>query len=196
MAMTFSRPAAGTGPGRPGRAGGGRRHGAAGVAALAVALVGCAPALDWRQMQPEGWTIGVALPCRPSQVVRSLPLAGAPVSMAMLSCSADDHLFAVAAADLGDPSRVGPALQAMGAAARGNLRATVQAEAPAGVPGMTPRAEARRWRLAGQRPDGQAVRMQVLVFAHGTRVYQATVLGPDADDARAGPLFDGLVVRP
>ena len=164
--------------------------------ALSMGLQACAPALDWRQMQPGGWTVGVSLPCRPSPLARTLPLAGAPVNMTMLSCTADDHLFAVAMADMADPSRLGPALRALGEAARANLQAQVLSEAPARVPGMTPQDEARRWSLAGRRPDGQAVRMQVLVFAHGTRVYQATVLGPSADDTRARPLFDGLAVRP
>lgn len=167
------------------------------LAALAgSALSACAPTLDWRQMKPEGWTINLAMPCRPSEVTRSVPLAGAPVRMAMLSCTVQDHLFAVAAADMVDPARVGPALRALGEAARSNLTAQVQAQSPAQVPGMTPQAEARLWRLQGVRPDGQAVRMQVLVFAHGTRVYQATVLGPAADDALARPLFDGLGIRP
>jgi len=168
-----------------------------GLAALVgIGLSACSPSLDWRQMTPEGWAIKIAMPCRPSEVTRSLPLAGAPVRMAMLSCSAAEHVFAVASADMVDPARVGPALRALGEAARGNVNAQVQAQSAAQVPGMTPQADARHWRLEGLRPDGQAVRMQVLVFAHGTRVYQASVIGPSADDGVARPLFDSLAVRP
>lgn len=43
-------------------------------------------------------------------------------------------------------------------------------------------------------PDGTAVREQVLVFAHGLRVFQATVVGPRADEALAKPFFDSIEV--
>lgn len=160
-----------------------------------LVLSACSPSMDWRQMRPADWTITVALPCRPSQVARAVPLAGPPVTMSMLSCSVGDQLYAVAAVDMGDPARVGPALRALREAARANVAGQVRSERPAQVPGMTP-ADARRVLIEGRRPDGQAVRVEVLVFAHGTRVYQATVLGPAVDRALTDPLFDGLGVRP
>lgn len=162
----------------------------------AVALTGCGPALDWRQFQPDGWPLAVAMPCKPSSAQRQVALAGRPVALRLLSCTADGHTFAVASADTGDPAQVGPALQALAASAQANLRATVVAEQPAAVPGMTPHAAALRWRLRGQLPDGRAVAEQMQVFAHGTRVYQATVVGPEADDARSVPFFDALRVLP
>lgn len=161
-----------------------------------VWLTACGPALDWRQFQPEGWPLSVALPCKPADQQRRIPLAGQAVALRMLSCSADDHVFAVASADVGDPAQVAPALQALAAAARANVRAVVVDERAAAVPGMTPQADARRWRLRGQLPDGRAVAEQLQVFAHGTRVFQASVIGPAADDARAAPFFDALRVQP
>lgn len=174
---------------------------AAGCAALLLAA--CAPALDWRQFQPEGWPLAVALPCKPNSQQRQVPLAGRSVAWRMLACSADDHVFAIASADLGDPALVPAALQALGGAARDNLRARVLADQAAAVPGMTPQAAARRWQLRGQLPDGRAVAEQVQVFAHGTRVFQASVIGPAAAgddtaalDRRAAPFFDALRVEP
>ena len=159
-------------------------------------LVGCGPALDWRQFQPDGWPLMLAMPCKPVDQQRRIDLAGTSVAMRMLSCSADDHVFAVASADVGDPARVAPALQALTAAARANVRASVVGEQPAAVPGMTPQDQARRWRLRGQLPDARPVAEQLQVFAHGTRVFQASVIGPAADDARAAPLFDALRILP
>lgn len=165
------------------------------LAAPALALVvACAPTLDWRQLRPPGWSLSAALPCRPDTAERSVPLAGAPVSLGLWSCRADEHLFAIASADVGDPARVGPALRALADAARANIAAQVESDQPAQVRGMTPHPLARLQRLAGHRPDGQALREQVLVFAFGTRVYQATVLGPQADEARVRPLIDALEV--
>ena len=165
-------------------------------ALVVLALAGCAPSLDWRQFQPEGWPLVVAMPCKPASQQRQVALAGQPVAMRMLACTADGHTFAVASADLGDPVRVGPGLLALGRSAQGNVRAQVLNEQPAAVPGMTPNPAARRWRLQGQLPDGHAVAEQVLVFAHGTRVFQASVIGAQADDTRAAPFFDAIQVRP
>lgn len=186
-------PAQTTAPARP------AAHWQVVIAALCACctwLAGCAPALDWRQFQPEGWPLQLALPCKPADQQRQIPLAGARVALRMLSCSADDHVFAVASTDVGDPARVEPALQALAAAARANVQATVLGEQAANVPGMTPQAAARRWRLRGQLPDARVVTEQLQVFAHGTRVFQASVIGPAADDTRTAPFFDALQVRP
>lgn len=165
--------------------------------ALVVAIAGlaaCSPALDWRQLRPDGWGLAVSLPCRPADVVRQVPLAGAPVELRLLACSADGHTFAMASADMADPARVDPALQALGAAALANVQGRVDAEQAAAVPGMTPYPGARRWQVIGRLPDGAAVQEQVLVFAHGLRVFQATVVGPRADREMAQPFFDSIEV--
>ena len=163
---------------------------------LPLLAVACAPALDWRQLRPDGWGLALSLPCRPASHARTLPLAGPPVELQLYACSAEDHTFAAASADLVDPARVGPALQALATAAQGNLQGRVVSERAATVPGMTPHPAARRWRIEGRRPDGQPLHGQVLVFAHGARVFQVTLLGPRADEALAKPLFDSVEVRP
>lgn len=182
-----------TGPARRGAVGRGRSAWLLGLAGAAL-LAGCSPTLDWRQLRPDGWGILVSLPCRPASQARQVPLAGAPVELLLMACSADGHTFAIASADMADPARVGPALQALGAAALANVRGQVEADQPAAVPGMTPQPAARRWVVRGLRPDGTAVREQVLVFAHGLRVFQATVVGPSANDAHARPFFASIEV--
>ena len=57
-------------------------------------------------------------------------------------------------------------------------------------------AQALHWRLRGQLPDGTPVTEQAMVFAHGLRVFQATVVGPQADDALARSFFEKIEVRP
>jgi len=165
---------------------------AAGVGVLCA----CSPALDWREMRPEGWSLRASLPCRPAQHARTLALAGQAVEMGMVVCSAQGHTFAVSSAALADPAAVGPALQALGEASRSNLAGQVLDTQPAQVPGMTPQAQARRWRLSGRLPDGQPVQAVILVFAHGLRVFQATVVGPTSGDAQWRPFVDGLQLAP
>jgi hypothetical protein len=136
----------------------------------------------------------MSLPCRPADLARQVPLAGAPVELRLLACSADGHTFAIASADMADPARVDPALQALGATALANVQGRIDAVQPAAVPGMTPYPSARRWQVSGRLPEGAAVREQVLVFARGLRVFQATVVGPRADDTLAKPFFDSIEV--
>ena len=164
------------------------------LAAGAVLAAGCSPALDWRQVRPDGWGLLAQMPCRPTPQSRGVALAGPPVDLSLMVCTADGHTFALASADMADPARVGPALLALGATARANVQGVVEAEHPAAVPGMTPQPAARRWQLRGQLPDGQPVREQVLVFAHGLRVFQATLVGPVADPALAKVFFESIEV--
>ena len=162
------------------------------LGSLLWALAACSPTLDWRQVRPEGWGLVASWPCRPTLQVRPVALAGPAVALGLLSCSAGDHRFAVASADVADPARVGPALQALGAAAQANVQGVIESERAAVVPGMTPQPAARWWRVQGRLPDGQPVREQVLVFAQGMRVFQATLVGPLADEALAKAFFDSI----
>ena len=161
---------------------------------MVALLTACSPALDWRQIRPEGWGLSVAFPCRPASHARQVPLAGPPVELTLLACSTDGHTFAIASADLADPARVDPALRALGAAALANVQGTAESEQAASVPGMTPYHAARLWQVSGRLPDGVPVRERVLVFGHGLRVFQATVVGPRADDALSRPFFESIEV--
>jgi hypothetical protein len=163
---------------------------------LVAGLAGCSPALDWREVRPEGWALQAMLPCRPATQQRTLSLGGTPVELVMVACAARDHTFALASAALADPAAVGPALQALGAAARANVDGRVLEEGQAAVPGMTPQAAARRWRIQGRLPDGQPVVEEVWVFAHGLRVVQATVVGPSSGVDLVRPFVEALRITP
>lgn len=171
-----------------------RRMLAVGICAATLGLPGCSPTLDWRQVRPEGWGLALAMPCRPAAQTRQVALAGPAIELQLLACAADGHTFAVVSADVADPARVGPALLALAAAARANVQGTASQDRPATVAGMTPQPAARRWRLSGHLPDGQPVQEQVLVFSHGTRVFQATLAGPAAGEALAAAFFDAIEV--
>ena len=160
--------------------------------ALLALLAGCSPALDWRQVRPEGWGLVASWPCRPTSQTRQVPLAGPAVALELMACSADGHTFALASADMADPVRIEPALSALAEAARANVGGRLESQRPASVPGMTPNARARVWQLRGRLPDGQAIHEQVMVFAHGLRVFQASVVGPLAGEAQAKPFFESI----
>lgn len=173
-----------------------RRGGAAVLAALAIAVLGCSPARDWREVRPAGLQLRWTLPCQPDTMARRLALGGSTVELQLWVCSDGGTTFALSSADVGDPRRGSPALVALGAAARANIAGRIEDEEPARVPGMTPHPDAKRWRMAGHLPDGRAVTQEVAVFAFGNRVYQATAFAARPDTAAVQVFFDSLQVQP
>ena len=147
------------------------------ILAAALAVTGCAPALDWREFVPEGSGIHVAFPCRPDRAARPVSLAGSDVRMEMLSCSASGMTFALGYVDAGDPGQVAPLMAALRASAVANIRAQGPEAAALAVPGMTPNPESVQVALRGQLPDGGSVGEHAAFFARGLRVYQASVIG-------------------
>lgn len=62
---------------------------------LGVALTACAPAFDWRELQPAQAHCAIALPGRPQTVQREVVVAGRPLSMQTTSAGVGATLFAV-----------------------------------------------------------------------------------------------------
>jgi hypothetical protein len=159
---------------------------------LFAALGACAPALDWRELRPEGSGLQLMLPCRPTTQARSVMLAGRSVKFSLVACSAGAQTWALAFADVGDPALVAAALEELRTSAARNLGAQAHAARPLDVPGATPNAGSLRFAVDGRLPDGSAVQEQAAVFVRGTRVFQATAvgaqLGADAVDTFFGSL--------
>jgi hypothetical protein len=159
---------------------------------LAFGLSACSPTFDWRELVPEGAALRLSLPCRPDRHARSVPVAGTVTRLDMLVCSTGDTSFAVAFATLADPALVGPALVEWRAAAARNLGGAAVSVLPFSMAGATPNAAAGMVALQGRRPDGSSVRQQAAFFAHGLRVYQASVLGSELPAEATETFFLGL----
>ncbi len=159
-------------------------------------LAACAPALDWRDIRPEGSGLQLQFPCRPTTQRRDVPMAGQRVNLALHACAAGGQTWGLAVADVGDPARVGPALAELAEAAAVNLGAPAGQAMALKVPGATPNPASTRLRLQGRLPDGRAVQMQVAVFARGTQVFQATVLSETVTNEAADTFFDALRLAP
>lgn len=163
----------------------------------AVCSAACTPTLDWRDVQPAGSHVQLLMPCKPARLARRIVLAGASVEMTLLACEAGGDTYAVGFADLQDPGRVTAALEELARAAKANLRAaTASRAASARIEGMTPNASATRLSLQGHLPDGRAVVETVVVFAYGTSVVQATVVGSRPEPSAVETFVESLRVRP
>ena len=166
------------------------------LAALVLTAAACTPTLNWREVRPEGSGLTALFPCRPSVYARKLLLAAAPVELVLQACTADGLTWALASADVRDPANVTPALDGLFVAAAKNIAASEPAFLPLAVTGATPNRASRRAVLQGRLPDGQAVTEQVAVFARGTRVFQATVVGADLRADGADTFFSALRISP
>lgn len=161
--------------------------------ATACTLTACTPTLDWRDVRPEGTGLSVLFPCKPTGTARRLGLAATTVEMTLWACSTGDVTYAVGFADVGQPLHVEPALAELAAAAARNIGSTEPATvAPLRVDGMTPNPRAGRRALFGQLADGRRVEVQAALFVHGTRVFQATMVGARLDTDATDTFFGSL----
>ncbi len=173
----------------------GRKHVSVALA-LAMPLAACAPALDWREVRPAGTQLHLLFPCKPTSQQRTLNLAAAPVVLTLQACQAGGLTWALSHADVNDPARVAPALTELRTAAQSKMGQPGATWAPLTTPGATPNAQSGLARLSMAGPDPQAMQMHVAVFAHGTRVFQAAVLGPKVPTEAADSFFASLRVQP
>jgi hypothetical protein len=169
---------------------------ALGVLAAGLWLAGCSPALDWREVRSPGTAVVVTLPCKPNASARPVQLAGQTVRLAMLACKAEDLTWALASADVTDPALVGPALLALREGTRANLQGQVVETVPVAVRGATPHDGQVRVRVQGRKQDGTATSARLIVFSHGTQVFQAIVMGARWPDGAVDTFFESLRVGP
>jgi hypothetical protein len=151
-----------------------------------LCLSACAPRLDWREVRPAGAGLLALFPCKPEVESRSQPVA-----MGLAVCEAAGQRFSVSWADVAEPAQVAPALQQMREALAAKLAARPSAAQALQVPGMTPNPQAQQQVL-----EGGAQGARVAVFARGLRVYQATLLGAQAEAGAWDTFSVGLRLEP
>jgi hypothetical protein len=160
---------------------------------FACVAIACSPVLDWREVRPERANLVALFPCKPTSLVRQPVLAGVAVDVTLYVCSAGGATYAVAFADIGQPQRVGSALDELATTAARNIGSPGPlALGPLHVAGMTPNPRTGRLAMTGQLRDGQRVDEHVAVFAYGTRVYQATIVGPHLEAEAVDTFFAAL----
>lgn len=164
--------------------------------AMATLMLGCTPALDWRELRLANSGLTVLFPCKPTSHARRVRLGPDAVRLELHACTAGGMTWAVALADMQDPARVGPALTQLRTAAADNLSAAPAQLLALKVEGATPNPASERVQFQGRMPDGRAVTEQVAVFAKGTRVFQAVAVGEKLDAEAADGFFGSLRLGP
>ncbi len=141
------------------------------LAALALALSACSPALNWRSVALPEIGLRASLPCKPDHRERRIELAGSDTAVHMAGCAADGMTFAVACAVLADPAQAGAALAHWRAAVLAGLQAPAPGQPGAAqdhpfVPaGALDLPQSVRTVVQGRQPGGEAVSAEAVWFA-------------------------------
>lgn len=165
----------------------------AGLAAL-LALAGCSPALNWRDVRPEGTRLNLLLPCKPDKAQKVVPLGGRATPLSMLGCDADGATFAVAIADVGDPLQAASVLALWQDLTLANMQAAPASRQPLplSIRGASPGTPVTRLQAQGQRADGTAVSGQAAYFAQGSQLFQVVMYAPRITPEVAETFFSSL----
>jgi hypothetical protein len=156
-------------------------------------VMACAPSLDWREVRPLGSGLTVMFPCKPTSQERQLNLLGHIEVMVLHACQAADITWALAQMDVGDPTRVGPVMAELRAAAQAKMGAPTQAwSALPTTLRATPNDQSGQARFAAVGPQDRPLQMHQALFAHGTLVFQASVLGASIPAEGQANFMDSL----
>jgi hypothetical protein len=164
------------------------------ASAMALLLLACSPALNWREVRPDGAGLMALFPSRPDQGVQSVALGALVVKMSMMGCEAGGAMFTLAHVAL-DGSMDAEALRAqwqVGTLA--SMQGTAGKEEPFFLKGASSSLSPGQIRATGQRADGSPVAMRAAWFAVGGVVYQAAVYADRDVDEVAQTYFDGIRV--
>jgi hypothetical protein len=174
------------------------------MAVLAVGLMACTPALNWREVRLEGLT--ALLPCKPDQAQRPVRLGAADIQMEMAGCEAADALYAISHVRVQDAAQASTLLSEWRAATLANLHATsVQPRpfklakktdgayhVPYGAKAAVPQEEWEMLWVQGERPDASAVQARLAWFALGADVYHVAVYGAQLGPQSVDMLYSDL----
>ena len=162
---------------------------------LPAALVACSPALDWREVRPEGTGVTALFPCRLDKHERSVRVAGVDLRMQQHACDAAGSTFSLAVVDGAEPTRVEPLLAALKASVAANVGGTALAE-PFTPPGATPNPSSALLHVQGRLPDGRPVTLHAAFFVHGVRIYQAAAIGETLPEDAVRSFFGAIKLTP
>ena len=160
-------------------------------AVLALAgLVACNPTFNWRDVRPDGTRVAALMPCKADKAQRTVPMAGQPTTLNLLSCDAGGATFAVSVADVKDSAKTAAVLLQWQSAMLTNIKAPPTAGMAFRLPGLS--SGAVMVKALGQRANGQAVSSQAAYFAQGSQVFQAVIYADIISPDVAETFFSGL----
>ena len=159
---------------------------------MALALAGCSPKFNWREVRLEQSGVALLFPCKPDTQVRQVDMDGQALSMTLSGCSAGDASFALAYAKLSEGNSPGAALRRWRELTLGNLGA--QGVKGCEIVNCTLSGDEQSVRLgaAGRRPDGSSLVAQAFWFTQDRWIYQASVLAERPREAEVDTFLTSI----
>ena len=150
---------------------------------IALFLVACTPALDWREYRPPEGGFSVLLPQKPGRSVRELSTPAGNITMHMFSARVGADVLAAGFADFSAPP--GQVLvDAMRDVLVGNIGGRIQGERPVAVAGGTGR-EFFATGTLGRGDSAEAGSLRARLIVRDRRYYQLVWLGARSGMAEA-----------
>jgi hypothetical protein len=167
---------------------------------LALSMLACSPAQNWRDVALEGTALKVQLPCKADRTTRNVPMGGLAVELHVVGCESGSAMVAVMTASLPAGADARVVMSAWQKATLDNARvAQPLASAQQQVwhrPGLLPLATSLRIQAAGQRASGEPVHMDAMWAAVGegdrVRLVHAVVYNTQPPAELANTLFEGV----
>ena len=134
-------------------------------------------------------------PCRPDQLTRLIPLAGAVVDVHLSACDAGGASFAVSHAEFADRRAAQDGLARWRQATLANLSAAAVTELPMDfqLPGAASgNTQVALTKADGKRGDGSDVSLNGVWFMRDKRVIHAAIYAPKVTAEMSEPFFSGL----
>ena len=161
------------------------RHTSMAMLALSLSLVtvlGCSPALNWRQLSLDAGRVQILLPCKPDQASRDVPLRigvkDVAVPMHLQGCEASGMQFTFGQMTVPEGMPLSTAMTAWRLASLAPLQLGGDKD------------QLGTWQLQGAQVDPAPTRTRVRTdrhqveiawFAYGQTIYQAAVYGASQD---------------
>ena len=150
------------------------------MACAALALPGCTPKYDWREVHDADTRFTVLMPIKPTALARSINLDGVQVTMAMTAAEVDGVTFAVGSVQLPDRAAAQAALDKMKTALVKNIYGSIKYEKRSAPPEPISTIDIE----AGGNRNGQPYLLVAHFAAKDTRAYQVIVVGHEKAVAR------------
>lgn len=147
------------------------------VIVVAMTLLGCSPAFDWREARFAPTPLQAVFPCKPVRETRTVMLAGESLEMQMANCKTAGVTTAIGFVSLVNPESLGPTLDQWQEATLRTLQARTVSERAFPLPGAATRPAARVVHAQGQVSNGAQVVLDAVWFAHGRTAFVAMMYG-------------------
>jgi hypothetical protein len=137
----------------------------------AIALTGCSPEYNWREVRSDDGLFVALFPAKPASHTKEVNLDGIHTKMSMTAAEVNGAMFAIGSAQVSAAELVQPALTAMKTAMVRNIGGSVTSDKI--VPGPVPYNDV----VADGSRNGQALRLTARFGARNQRVYQVVIIG-------------------